>query len=298
MDSQNFTDMREFVRVTPGKSISLALIHRVLRIFLLILDTPFFCLGKKISPGQLHNIMENIQLGDIILYTDKNFPIWRLIMKVMGRSDYNHAGIYEGNGYVIEATTGYPNSSGVVRTNIGTFLSGYKSVCILRPPYGSDTNRLETLNFAKEQLGKPYDFQLDLADENSMYCTELVAKAIRMSGITTPLFIFNERNFYRPDDFLEIENIGMIYEWPMFWTEMLQHILFPICFVIAYAILHSKFFSPGTLAIYCIGGFLLNIFVGWLQYIVIRRKSILGTIEIQGRNRTLVPECQKLYICD
>jgi len=243
--------------------------------------------------------MENIQPGDIILYTDKNFPIWQLIMKVMGRSDYNHAGLYEGNGYVIEATTGYPNDSSVVRTNISTFLSGYKSVCVLRPPYESDTDRLDSLNFVKGQLGKPYDFQLDLADDNSVYCTELVAKAIGKCGIVTPLFTFRKRSFYRPDDFLEVEKIDTIYGRPIiFWTEMVQHIFVPVCFVIAYAILHSEFFSPGTLAIYCIGGFLLNIFVGWLQYIVVRRKSILGTIEIQERNRTLVPECQKLYICD
>ena len=234
--------------------------------------------------------MERIQPGDIILYTDKNFPIWQLIMKVMGRSNYNHAGLYEGNGYVIEATTGYPNNSRVVRTDIGTFLSGYKSVCVLRPPYESNTDRLDSLNFVKGQLGKPYDFQLDLADENSVYCTELVAKAIGECGIVTPLFTFRKRSFYRPDDFQEIEKIDTIYGEPIiFWTEMVRHILAPVGFVITYAFLHSGVFSPGTLSIYCFGGLLLNILGGWIQYIGARKKSFTKTtVEISEKSIALL----------
>ena len=266
-------------------------IYRILRLFLLVLDIPFFCFGRKISFDQFRNIMERIQPGDIILYTDKSFPIWQLIMKIMGKSNYNHAGIYEGNGYVIEATTGYPNGSSVVRTNIGTFLSGYKSVCVLKPPYESTSDRLDSLNFVTEQLGKPYDFHLDLTDDNTMYCTELVAKAIGKCGIITPFITFRGRNFYRPDNFLEIEKIETMYERPIiFWTEMLQHILAPVFFVIIYTFLHSGVFSLGTLAIYCIAGLLLSILAGWLQYTVIRKKSFSGTIEISKRSRPLTPE--------
>jgi Orthopoxvirus protein of unknown function (DUF830). len=233
--------------------------------------------------------MKQIQPGDIILYTDKNFPIWQLIMKVFGKSNYNHAGIYEGNGYVIEATTGYPNNSRVVRTNIGTFLSGYKSVCVLRPPYESNTDRLDSLNFVRRQLGKSYDFRLDSTDDDSVYCTELVAKAIGKSGIVTPLFTFRGRDFYRPDDFRRIEKIDTIYGEPIiFWTEMVQHILAPVGFVITYTFLHSGVSSLGTLSIYCLGGLLLNILGGWIQYLGSRKKSFAKTVDISEKSIALL----------
>ena len=250
---------------------------RISRVFLLILDLPFFCFGKKPSSAKLVSIMERIRPGDIILYADRHFPIWQLVVKIVGNSKYGHAGIYAGNGSVIEATTVYPHGSGVVLTDISEFLSGYKSICILRPPYGSDQMRNKSIDFATSQLGKPYDYKLDSNNDNTVYCTELVAKTILACGIVTPLSTFCQRRFYMPDNFLKIEKINVIYrETVSFRIEMLRHVLFAACFAVPYIFLFPGVLSPGILAIYCLGTLMMNILAGWAQYAAIRREPACG----------------------
>ncbi len=247
----------------------------VSRIFLLILDIPFFCFGKKLSAKDKQLITEHILPGDIVLYADRHFPVWQLIVRAGGNSYYGHAGIYEGNGQVIEATTVYPCGSRVTRTGIGAFLNGYKSVCVLRPFYHSETLRDRTLDFAVAQLGKPYDFKLNFSDNDTVYCTELVAKAIGESGIATPVTCFCGRKFYMPDDFLKIENTSIIYENTgksgNSSSLLVAFIVSPTIFSIS---LLANILTLSTCSICCVVMLLLSILAGWAQYTIFLSSKI------------------------
>ncbi len=287
MEPRNFTNRCHcWISRVPDVQVLLShFVHHVSRVFLLIFDIPFFCFGKKLSSGELHSIMKDIRPGDIILYADRHFPVWQLAVKAVGNSNYGHAGIYEGNGYVIEATTVYPYGSCVMRTDINTFLNGYKSVCVIRPPYGSDQLRNRSVDFAVSQLGKPYDYKLNFNDDDTMYCTELVAKTIKMSGIVMPVSVFCGCKFYIPDDFLKIEKVNIIYGKPVrFRTGMLQHIVFAACFSIPYFLLFIEVLSLKMSVLCGIGALLLYILAGWAQYTNISRKLSCEVAGVQNEN--------------
>ena len=241
-----------------------ALLHRFIlnipRLFLFILDIPFFCFGKKLSAKEIQTITKKLLPGDIILYADKNFPIWQLIVKAGGNSNYGHAGIFEGNESVIEATTVYPHGSSVMRTNICTFLSGYKSIRIVRPQYKSEWHCQKSLNYAVSQLGKPYDYKLNLNDNSSVYCTELVAKSMQASGISVPVTNFCGRKFYMPDNFLKAGKISVMYK----INKVQSYILFPAFVLAAH---FTDIFPYISFSLFCAGILALSILAGWIQYL-------------------------------
>ena len=247
----------------------MAILHRFIpnipRFFLFILDIPFFYLGKKLSAIEIQTITKKLLPGDIILYADRNFPIWQLIVKASGNSNYGHTGIFEGNGSVIEATTVYPHGSSVMRTNIGAFLSGYKSISIVRPSYKSEQCRQQSLDYAVSQLGKPYDYKLNLNDNSNVYCTELVAKSMQASGINVPISSFCGRKFYMPDNFMKTNEINVVYKTNKAGNNKASSfILFP-AFVLA--VHYTDFFPFISIPLFCAGLLTLSILAGWIQYL-------------------------------
>ncbi|MDR1356389.1 MAG: hypothetical protein LBJ58_01820 [Tannerellaceae bacterium] len=157
-----------------------------MRLTVLILDIPLFHAGRRMAPGELCAVTQGLEPGDVLLVADKLFPLWQLLVKILCRSDYYHAAVYEGDGQVIEATTFHPSGKGVVRTEARQFFSGYKSCCVLRPPYPSERARRQALQYAAKQLGKPYDYALDADSVEAMYCTKLAAGVLRAGGIDCP----------------------------------------------------------------------------------------------------------------
>ena len=245
-----------------------ALLHRFIlnipRLFLFILDIPFFCFGEKLSAKEIQTITKKLLPGDIILYADRNFPIWQLIVKVGGNSNYGHAGIFEGNESVIEATTVYPHGSSVMRTDICTFLSGYKSIRIVRPQYKSEWHCQKSLDYALSQLGKPYDYKLNLNDNSSVYCTELVAKSMQASGISVPVTNFCGRKFYMPDNFMKTNDTNVVYRTNKAGNKASSFILFP-AFVLA--VHYTDFFPFISIPLFCAGLLTFSILAGWIQYL-------------------------------
>ncbi|MGC9554474.1 MAG: YiiX/YebB-like N1pC/P60 family cysteine hydrolase [Thermoplasmatota archaeon] len=109
---------------------------------------------------------------------------------------WDHVAIYIGDGLVIEAT---PAGEGVVRVNdLETLASYTKAVGYGRVKTANQSQRLAAVDFARSQLGKPYQY-LDIrqpganrlkdpdADAASWYCTELVWAAYHHQGIDLDL---------------------------------------------------------------------------------------------------------------
>lgn len=183
----------------------------MLRLLFLIMDIPLFCFGRKLSQNQELQIIASLEAGDVILVTDRLFPLWQLAIRLTVQSNYCHSAIYEGGGQVLEATVYYPDGSGVRRTSIYSFISGYKTCCVVRPPYASCSERQNALRYAASQMGKPYDYAMQMTENGSFYCSKLVACALKAANIEVQQSQFAGKKGFAPDDFIKIRNARIVY---------------------------------------------------------------------------------------
>ncbi|MBI2668288.1 hypothetical protein HYX14_00430 [Candidatus Woesearchaeota archaeon] len=125
-----------------------------------------------------------------------------------------HSAIYVGRRRVIEAV-----GRGVQYNGLQHLFSNYDTLAILRLPKGTRRRHWiihKAIRFAKEQLGKPYDFDFD-AKSGKYFCTELVNKAFRQAGHNTGLrdikpfrtffekmekLLFTVRKILQPEEFV------------------------------------------------------------------------------------------------
>jgi Uncharacterized distant relative of cell wall-associated hydrolases len=233
----------------------------LLKLPALVFDLPFLYFGKKVSRNEIAQVIEKIKPGDIILCADNIFPLWQLVVKATGGSNYSHVGMYEGYGRVIEATTFHQDGSSVVKTNIRNFIGGYKSVCIVRPPYLTENERNNAVTFALSQLGKPYDYKLNLNNDNALYCTELIAKSLKTTGIVTPTTTFCRQKYYMPDNFLKIAEVNIVHGNPVnFRMMILPHLLFAIFQTSLFFFTSLSFLICGMVTLtYILGGYIQHL---------------------------------------
>lgn len=143
-----------------------------------ILDHPVLTTVKPFNTKDRDFILENIRPGDIILETDATTPSWGIMEEFAGGGEYTHAAIYEGDGKFLEATTEAPTGKGVVRSDLKEYLSGRLRLEVIRPNYQSKEDIDAALNYARSQIGKPYDSEFDYSSDEKQYCSELVSKAL------------------------------------------------------------------------------------------------------------------------
>ncbi|WP_291528505.1 YiiX/YebB-like N1pC/P60 family cysteine hydrolase [Bacteroides sp. UBA939] len=153
-----------------------------------------------------------LEAGDILLTTDRLFPLWRLGAALLGSPLYCHAAMYTDDNRIVEATTFHPSGLGVVYRSVRGFLSGRRSVCIIRPTYRSEADHRTVLAWLDRQVGKPYDYGFNSRSEQAMYCSKLVAIALQQTGMpVTPQRILGRRDIYLPDAFLRISDSRIVY---------------------------------------------------------------------------------------
>jgi hypothetical protein len=177
------------------------------RIPLLVFDLPVWSLARPVTEAERSVIAGSLSAGDLLLTSDRLFPAWQIAVGVAGSPRYSHAAVYAGGGAVIEATTFHPSGFGVARTGVVEFLTGRKSVCVLRPPYPSAAARAALLAWLEQQLGKPYDYRFSRRNPDAMYCAKLVAHALLAAGLPD---VAVRRRFYLPDDFLKASGMTVV----------------------------------------------------------------------------------------
>lgn len=158
-------------------------------------------------------VLDLIQPGDVILETNDAYPGWQVLEKTVFNSDYTHAAIYEGDGKFLEATTGDPSGKGVVRTDLKEYLEGRINLEIIRPPYKTPEDREAALNYARAQLGKPYDAAFNQKDDKEHYCAELVQRSLAAmpNPINVKLVDFMGRKAVGPNAFQNIPGAETVY---------------------------------------------------------------------------------------
>jgi cell wall-associated NlpC family hydrolase len=100
--------------------------------------------GRLVSP-------EELQAGDILLSADKG--VASAGIRLFTVSPVSHAAIYVGDGEIAEALGG-----GVRLRTMARVLEEESVVAVFRHPALDDERALTLRRFAREQIGKPYDF--------------------------------------------------------------------------------------------------------------------------------------------
>ena len=225
----------------------------ILRLPALIFDIPMCSFARRISENERQKILNQLEAGDILLTSDKLFPAWELFATLLGSPNYSHAAIYEGKNNVIEATTFHPSGKGVACTAARLFLSGRKTVCVIRPPYRSNDDKNAALFWIRQQIGKPFDFRFNRNDESAMYCSKLVAKAMNIAGFTINIRRNFRREGYTPDAFLQISGANIIYRKNETITEKIITYLSPVFAIIILIIGVAPWWAV-CLALFGVGG--------------------------------------------
>lgn len=195
-------------RVSRGGAAG-AVLGRVSDAFVKMLDVRVPTTTPEISEACRQQIMASIRPGDVILETDDAYPGWQLMEFFTMRSSFTHAAIYEGDGKFLEATT----PGGVQRTDLDGYLHGRMHVAVIRPPYRAPGDVDATLEYARAQLGKPYDNDFNTADDREMYCAEYVYKALKASPnpIEAPVRHVMAKTVVSPDAFRKIPGSTVVY---------------------------------------------------------------------------------------
>jgi uncharacterized protein YycO len=133
-----------------------------------------------------NNVVNSMKPGDIIQYHMVNIdPIWNVYY-------WSHTMMYIGNDTVIH-TQGAP----VQTANIYEYFNGFPNIVnyvVLRPNGLSQSQIDSAINFAKAQIGEPYDMwsilrltkQLDPPPSHpgfGFYCTELIWASYFQAGL-------------------------------------------------------------------------------------------------------------------
>ena len=150
---------------------------------------------KLITGRDLLELRKLIRPGDIILSKTRGE-----LGNVGVPGFYGHAAIVYDLNYVIEATT-----SGVIKTEICSFLLKKDYAALVRPTFAKDGDMLVAAREANRQVGKPYDYKFNTSDIASFYCSELVWWSYNQAmGVSPfkPREIFGRQTIV-PQDFID-----------------------------------------------------------------------------------------------
>jgi len=227
---------------------------------MLVFELPFCSFAHKLSAAEQQAIITMLKEGDILLVSNKLFPQLQFVEAVMGSPQYSHAAIYEGENSVIEATTFHPSGCGVARTTINDFLSGRKNICVVRPAYPSEYNKETMFAWLQQQLGKPYDYAFSTKNDSAMYCSKLVAKAMRVAGFPIEKTRFLWCKQYLPDAFMCQSGMTTVYskQRKMIFGKIIYFLL---------SISAIPVYLAGSAIVYVLWTivFALLVIIGWLQ---------------------------------
>ena len=114
-------------------------------------------------------LSEGLEPGDVILRrTDGTTSNWVI------PGYWGHAALYAGDGRIVDATT-----HDVREVDLAEFCSEGDAAIVVRPKGLAPEQVAEAIEYARSQIGKPYDFDLDFEDESRFTCTELVEKSLQ-----------------------------------------------------------------------------------------------------------------------
>jgi uncharacterized protein YycO len=114
-----------------------------------------------------------VQPGDVICRKYDSY-----LDSIFIPGEYTHSGIVTHKDTMIHAI-----AEGVERIDVLDFVLDTEGFILLRPRYDREINVMNTVIFAENQVGKPYDFLFEYGESETFYCHELTAKSLSAGGI-------------------------------------------------------------------------------------------------------------------
>ena len=206
-------------------------------------------IDKRFDTNEIKKLLKP---GDILLTSQNNYPGWQFVEKVLFDSDWTHAAIYIGDGRFVESTTDdkqyyVPLGNNKFRVadkndlkDLNKLIPGFGIVeelpvekcfnncthlAVVRPPYKTREDINSAINYAKNQVGKLYDDDMNTNDDSKLFCSELPFNALKSGPNPINYKIEPLSGIISPDVFLNKDNSNLIWsDGSNFWKNMLSHI--------------------------------------------------------------------------
>jgi hypothetical protein len=126
----------------------------------------------SLDANTVKKLNEVLKPGDVLLRrTEGTTSNWVI------PGTWGHAAIYAGDGKIVDATT-----HDVREIDLKSFCDEGDAVIVVSPKNLTEQQRADSVSYAKQQIGKPYDFDLEFEDDSRFTCTELVESSLRAAS--------------------------------------------------------------------------------------------------------------------
>ncbi|MFN8673998.1 MAG: YiiX/YebB-like N1pC/P60 family cysteine hydrolase [Candidatus Sericytochromatia bacterium] len=157
----------------------------------------------RINESQINELLAKLKSGDIIL---------------CGNDDsFIHTIVYEGNGMIVHSLASIdPKFWGVVRESLKDYVarSERDKFVVLRAKNKTAEDIKKEIEFAKNQIGKPYDSMLLYGSDDRFYCTELGYKSVLAMNNPPRVFPHDEKYGWKivtNDDFMDSPDFDTVW---------------------------------------------------------------------------------------
>jgi uncharacterized protein YycO len=171
------------------------ILFKVYRRFLTWIGDIFFATSPpKVKAEHIRKMMEEIQPGDVLC---RRYVYYLDSYLIPGK--YSHSGVV-----VDLKTMVHSIAEGVQYIDVIDYVKDCDGFIILRP----QADAAKVIDFARNQVGKPYDFLFDIKEKSAFYCHELTFYSLAAGGLSIVLS-GGGRAIYASDI---IDNCEKIYE--------------------------------------------------------------------------------------
>lgn len=177
--------------------------------------------GSLVQGQDYRSIVSVIKPGDMLLTTQKKYMgsnsaipgAFKHLMVYTGPVHGNYNGHYIsnplpfGSSYraildeffpsTFNRTITHAESEGVMTFDLLDVFSHYDYIVVIRP-WKNEQEQQAIVKAALSQNGKPYDFDFESENIDSIYCTELGAYCLEKAGIPVPPTIMKMTQFWKP----------------------------------------------------------------------------------------------------
>lgn len=126
---------------------------------------------KKLTYKHVVHLEEIMEPGDILI-TRTNGELTTLVVPGF----WKHAAIYMGNSKTVDAVF-----AGVSERWLADLIMSTDYVAVMRVKDIDVHGQVDLIEFAQDQIGKPYDFEMRGTDISALYCSELVLNAVNVA---------------------------------------------------------------------------------------------------------------------
>jgi hypothetical protein len=182
------------------RKVRLFFAKRIISIFgnIQLFPQPLFCLlwgnsHYKVKGPEMRKVIDELQEGDIIMRRyDRYVSGWFI------PGFWTHVGMVVSDKTIIHAMT-----KGVIEEDAMTYLRA-DHIMVLR--VGNKKFIKNAISKAKDMLGKEYDFLFDSADDERLYCTELIKRCY------PKIFSEMEGQAIPPDEIVKVKNLETVHD--------------------------------------------------------------------------------------